>query len=89
MAYQKKTKEQYEAAARERALQKTTTNIETIGDAVNIAKTGGAGTETNSLLMVLISEVMNLNNNLYWINHALKKQGGYSNGGNQSDDVPF
>lgn len=44
----------------------------------------GAAEKTDALLMILISEVMNLNNNLYWINHALKKakQG-------SSDNIPF
>lgn len=78
MAFQKKTKEQWEAEGKEKALQKAVDNIESIKQIVKAANIGGES-KSDALLMVLLSEVMNLNNHLHWIQHALKKanQGGY------------
>jgi hypothetical protein len=83
MAFQKKTREEWDAEAKAKSLQKAVDNIDAVKQ---IAKAAGLGADgkTDALLMILISEVMNLNNNLYWINVALKKakQG-------SSDVVPF
>lgn len=83
MAFQKKTREEWDAEAKAKNLQKAVDNIDMVKQ---IAKAAGIGGEskTDALLMILLSEVMNLNNNLYWINHALKKakQG-------SSDNIPF
>lgn len=87
MAFQKKTKEQWEAEAKTKALQKAVDNVQLIKDS---AKAAGIGAESKSeaLLMLLISELMNVNNNLYWIQTQLKKQGGgYQSAAN--DEVRF
>lgn len=78
MAFEKKSKEQWEAEAKAKALQKSVDNIEQIKQTVKAAAIGAEG-KTDALLMVLLSEIMNLNNHLHWIQHALKKanQGGY------------
>lgn len=83
MAFQKKTREEWDAEAKAKNLQKAVDNIDMVRQIAKAANFG-ATSATESLLMVLISEVMNLNNNLYWINHALKKakQG-------SSDNIPF
>lgn len=88
MAFEKKSKEQWDAEAKQKALQKAVDNIDQIKQ---IAKAAGIGADgkTDALLMILLSEIMNLNNHLHWIQHALKKAngGGYQR---QSDDrVPF
>lgn len=84
MAFEKKSREQWEAEAKAKALQKTVSNIEEIKDAVKAVGVNGDKIEV-ALLLVLISEMKNLNNNLYWIQHELKKQGRSG----QSDQVPF
>lgn len=84
MAFEKKSREQWDAEAKAKALQKTVSNIEEIKDAVKAVGVNGDKVEV-ALLLVLISEMKNLNNNLYWIQHELKKQGRSA----QSDQVPF
>lgn len=84
MAFEKKSKEQWEAEAKAKALQKTVSNIEEIKDAIKATGVNGDNLQTG-LLLVLISEMKNLNNNLFWIQHSLKKQANAA----QSDQVPF
>lgn len=87
MAFEKKSKEQWEAQAKEKALQKSVDNIDQIKQIVKAANIG-AEDKTDALLMVVLSELMNLNNNLHWIQHALKKAngGGYQPQVVASDD---
>jgi uncharacterized protein YjgD (DUF1641 family) len=89
MAFQKKTKEQWEAEGKEKALQKAVDNIESIKQIVKAANIGGES-KSDALLMVLLSEVMNLNNHLHWIQIALKKanQGGYQAAAPVEDNMP-
>jgi uncharacterized protein YjgD (DUF1641 family) len=89
MAFQKKTKEQWESEAKEKALQKAVDNIESIKQIVKAANIGGE-TKSDALVMVLLSEVMNLNNHLHWIQHALKKAngGGYQAAAPADDKMP-
>ena len=83
MAFAKKTREEWDAEAKAKNLQKAVDNVDMIKQIAKAAGMGGEG-KTDALIMILISEVMNLNNNLYWINHALKKAKS-----NSSDNVPF
>jgi uncharacterized protein YjgD (DUF1641 family) len=89
MAFQKKTKEQWESEAKEKALQKAVDNIESIKQIVKASNIGGE-TKSDALVMVLLSEVMNLNNHLHWIQHALKKAngGGYQAAASADDKMP-
>jgi hypothetical protein len=82
MAYEKKTKEEWEKIAREKSLQKTVDNVQLIKDAVSAAKIGGADANT-ALLTILIAELMKVNDNLFWIQKGLK------NKSSDSDRVPF
>lgn len=89
MAFQKKTKEQWESEAKEKALQKAVDNIDMVKQVVKA--TGlDAATKSDALLMILLSEVMNLNNHLHWIQHALKKAngGGYQAAAPADDKMP-
>jgi hypothetical protein len=89
MAFQKKTKEQWESEAKEKALQKAVDNIDMVKQMVKAAGLDGA-TKSDALLMILLSEVMNLNNHLHWIQHALKKAngGGYQAAAPADDKMP-
>lgn len=89
MAFQKKTKEQWEAEAKEKALQKAVDNIESIKQIVKAANIGGES-KNDALLMVLLSELMNLNNHLHWIQITLKKAngGGYQAAAPADDKMP-
>jgi len=82
MAYEKKTKEEWEKIAREKSLQKTVDNVQLIKDAVSATKIGGADANT-ALLTILIAELMKVNDNLFWIQKGLK------NKSSDSDRVPF
>jgi|TARA_R110000823_G_scaffold294219_2_gene413112 hypothetical protein len=82
MAFAKKTREEWDAEAKAKNLQKAVDNIDMVKQIAKAADIG-ANSKTDALIMILISEVMNLNNNLYWINHALKKSK------TSSDNVPF
>lgn len=90
MAFQKKTKEQWEAEAKEKALQKAVDNIEQVKQIVKAASLDGLTNKSDAMLLVLISEVMNLNNHLHWIQHALKKAngGGYQAAAPAEDKMP-
>lgn len=80
MAFERKTKEQWDAEAKEKSLQKTADNIAEVIDSLNAAK--ASGSKENMLIVLAISELMKLNDNLKWINIALKKKA-------TTDNVPF
>ena len=83
MAFQKKTPEEWATEAKAKQLQKAVDNIDAVKQ---IAKATGIGADgkTDALLMILISEIMNLNTSLFWIKHELK--GGKTS---SSDNIPF
>jgi hypothetical protein len=81
MAYEKKTKEEWDKIAKEKSLQKTVDNVAVIRDAVTAAKIGGDA--NTALLTVLISEIMKLNDQIYWIQKSLKPKN------TRTDDIPF
>lgn len=80
MAFERKTKEQWDAEAKEKSLAKTADNVNEIMEALNAAK--ATGTKENALLVLAVNELMKINDNLKWINIALKKKV-------QSDNIPF
>ena len=80
MAYEKKTKEEWDKIAKEKSLQKTVDNVSVIRDAVTAAKVGGDA--NTALLTILISELMKVNDNLYWIQKSMKSKA-------KTDDIPF
>jgi hypothetical protein len=82
MAYEKKSKEDWERIRRENNLQKTVDNVAVIRDAVTAAKI--QGDPNTALMTVLIAELMKLNDQIYWIQKSLKPKT-YT----KSDDVPF
>lgn len=83
MAYEKKTKEEWDQIARTKSLEKTVQNVELIRDAVAAAKIGGSDANT-ALLTVLISELMKLNDQIFWIQKAMKPKTYAAN-----DDIKF
>jgi hypothetical protein len=83
MAYEKKTREEWDKIARDKSLQKTVDNIEIIRDAMKAAKLDGSDA-TLAMMSILIAELMKVNDNLFWIQKGLKNKSSAA-----SDNIPF
>lgn len=84
MAFQKKTKEEWDSIRKENSLKKTVENIDVIRDAAKAAGLSGSADANTTLLTILISEIMKLNDQIFWIQKGMQKKSKMGN-----DDVPF